>query len=84
MTLGAGDLVFSAGTHPVTPFLDRLAPARRAGFSGVSAYPFEIELLTSAGMTHRAIRNRVADAGLSIGELDAVTTWIPGHEPPSD
>ena len=82
MSLGSGDLVLSAGTHLVTPFLDRLAPARAAGFAGVSVYPSEIEMLTGAGMSDGEIRSRVADAGLSIGELDAITTWLPGHIPP--
>jgi sugar phosphate isomerase/epimerase len=27
---------------------------------------------------------RIADAGLAIGELDAITTWLPGHEPPDE
>ncbi len=84
MALGSGDLVFSAGTHLATPFLDRLAPSRAAGFSGVSVYPFEIEALRAGGMPDAEIRARVADADLQIGELDAITTWIPGHRPPAE
>jgi sugar phosphate isomerase/epimerase len=45
--------------------------------------PYEIELLRAEGMTDRDIRARVEDAGLSIGELDAITTWLPDHEPPA-
>lgn len=82
MPLGRDDLVFSAGSHLVTPFLDRLAPASDAGFAGVSVYPYEIEQLRAEGMGDAEIRARVADHGLSIGELDAITTWLPGRTPP--
>lgn len=84
MALGADDLVFSAGTHPVTAFLERLAPAAAAGFSAMSAYPHEIHLLRAQGVSDQEIRQRVADAGMAISELDAVTTWLPGHQPPPE
>lgn len=83
MPLGRDDLVFSAGTHSVTPFLDRLAPANAAGYAAVSVLPYEIEALRASGSSDAEIRARVADNGLAIGELDAVTTWLPGHTPPS-
>jgi len=84
MVLGADDLVFSAGTHPVTGFLERLAPVAAAGFSAMSAYPFEIDLLRARGMPDSEIRLRLDDAGVVIGELDAVTTWLPGHRSPPE
>lgn len=83
MGLGRDDLVLSAGTHLVTPFLERLAPAAAAGFSGVSVYPHEIDQLRAGGMADAEIRARVADAGLAVGELDAVTSWLPGSRPPT-
>lgn len=82
MGLGREDLVLSAGTHLVTPFLDRLAPAAAAGFAGVSVYPHEIDQLRAGGVGDAEIRARVADAGLVVGELDAVTSWLPDSRPP--
>jgi sugar phosphate isomerase/epimerase len=82
MSLGRGDLVFSAGTHLVTPFLDRLEPAAESGYAGVSVYPYEIDQLRQAGMTDAQIRHRVSELGLWIGEVDAITSWIPGSTPP--
>ena len=83
MALEREDLVFCAGTHGVTPFLDRLAPARSAGYAGVSVRPHEIDALRGAGLADAEIRSRIADAGLAVGELDAVTTWLPAHRPPA-
>jgi sugar phosphate isomerase/epimerase len=77
------DLVFCAGTHLATPLLDRLKPARAAGYAGVSVLPYEIEQLRAEGLRDADIRARVEDAGLAISELDAITTWLPGEEPPA-
>jgi sugar phosphate isomerase/epimerase len=76
------DLVFSAGTHLVTPLLERLAPVKRAGFAGLSVYPYEVEALRGEGLSDSDLRDRIADAGLAVGELDAITTWLPNHRPP--
>jgi len=82
MQLGRDDLVLSAGTHLVTPLLDRLGPAKEAGYAGVSIYPHEVEALRAQGLSDAELRARVADAGLAVGELDAITTWFDGHTPP--
>ena len=83
MQLGRDDLVLCAGTVLGTAFLERLVPARAAGFSGVSLTPFDYEQVRASGVSDAELRRRVADAGLAIAELDAITTWLPGQEPPA-
>jgi sugar phosphate isomerase/epimerase len=76
------DLVLCAGTAPHVPLLERLGPARAAGYAGVSLQPAEHARLRAAGTSDAELRRRVADHGLAIAELDAITTWLPGHAPP--
>ncbi len=83
MALDQNDLVLCAGTAQHVPLLERLAPARAAGYSGVSLQPHEHARLRAAGTGDAELRSRVADAGLAIAELDAVTTWLPDHAPPA-
>lgn len=83
MALDQSDLVLCAGTAQHVPLLDRLAPARAAGYAGVSVQPHECERLRAEGVGPEDLRRRVADAGLAIAELDAVTTWLPKHVPPA-
>jgi sugar phosphate isomerase/epimerase len=71
-------LVLAAGTVQSTPFLDRLAPARAAGFNGISMFVGDLEVLTAAGITANEVRMRVADAGLVITEVEIVGNWLPG------
>lgn len=82
MALQADDLVFCAGNHLATPFLERVRAASAARYQGVSVLPYEITMLREQGMSDDEIRQRVSDAGLAISELDAITTWLPGHAPP--
>jgi sugar phosphate isomerase/epimerase len=84
MTLGPRDLVLCSGTVLHVPWLERLAPARSAGFSALSIQPGEVAQLRAAGVSDGELRRRVADAGLAIAELDAITTWLPDHTPPPD
>jgi sugar phosphate isomerase/epimerase len=71
-------LVLAAGTVQVTPFLDRLAPARAAGFDAVSMFASDYEALTAASIGGADLRRRVADAGLAITEVEIVGNWLPG------
>jgi sugar phosphate isomerase/epimerase len=83
MPLDRDDLVLCAGSVPRAPFLDRLAPARAAGFAALSMQPHEHEALRAAGTSDAELRRRLADHGLRVAELDAVTTWLPGQVPPA-
>jgi len=80
--LDQNDLVLCTGTAQHVPLLERLAPARAAGYKGVSIQPHEVSRLRAAGTSDPELVSRVADAGLAIAELDAITTWLPGHAPP--
>lgn len=71
-------LVLAAGTMQSTPFLDRLAPAKAAGFGGVSIFAADVEALAAAGIQPDEVRMRVADIGLVITEVEIVGNWLPG------
>lgn len=71
-------LILSAGTVQSVPFLDRLQPARTAGFAGVSVFAADIEALDAQGVTLAEVRARVADAGLVIDEVEIIGNWLPG------
>jgi len=83
MSLDQRDLVLCAGTALHVPFLERLEPARRAGYRGVSMQPPEREKLAAAGVSDAELRTRIADHGLELAEFDAITTWLPGAVPPA-
>lgn len=84
MTPGRNERVLCAGTVIVTPFLDRLEPAARAGFSGVSMWATDYTTLETEGVGASEIRARVADAGLAISEFETVASWLPGQRPSSE
>jgi sugar phosphate isomerase/epimerase len=74
-----GPLLLSAGTVQAVPLLDRLAPARNAGFEGVSIFAADLEALERQGVGGAEVRRRVSDAGLFIHELEIVGRWLSGH-----
>ncbi|MFN8024792.1 MAG: sugar phosphate isomerase/epimerase family protein [Acidimicrobiia bacterium] len=80
---GADDLVLCAGTLVTTPFVDRLAPARDAGFRGVSLQPMDVVTFTGDGRSPADLVRLVDDHGLVVAEFDAITTWDDDHEPPA-
>jgi sugar phosphate isomerase/epimerase len=82
MPLDQRDLVLCTGTALHVPLLERLAPARAAGYAGVSLQPGEHARLAASGMSDAELRRRIAGEGLAIAEYDAITTWLPGHTPP--
>jgi hypothetical protein len=83
MPLDESDLIFCVGNAPWVPLLDRLAPARAAGYSAISLLPHEYAVLHDSGMSDPEIRQRVADEGMALGELDGLCTWLPNHTPPA-
>jgi sugar phosphate isomerase/epimerase len=80
--LGPDDLVLCAGSVNRTPLLDRLDPAARAGFAGISLFAGDCAALLDAGMTMAAIRRRIADAGLVVTDAEIIGRWCPGQTPP--
>ena len=71
-------LVLAAGSTRATPVLDRLGPARDAGFDGVSLSVPDYEALLAAGISAAEARARIADAGLFVSEVEIVGNWLPG------
>jgi sugar phosphate isomerase/epimerase len=79
-----GDLVLCAGTLMSTAFVDRLAPARDAGFQGVSVQPMDVAAFFGDGHSPADLGRLVGDHGLALAEFDAVTTWDDDHDPPAE
>lgn len=72
-------LVLSAPPFGHIPLLDRLAPARAAGFTGMSLMPGDVWALEDAGMSAAEIGTRMADQGLTIMEMDCTACWLPSQ-----
>ena len=77
--LGPRDLVFSSVPVAHVPLLDRLAPARAAGFAGLSLLPGDVWALEDGGMDAREIAGRIADHGLEVAEVDCIGFWLPSQ-----
>jgi sugar phosphate isomerase/epimerase len=77
-------IILGAGTLLGTPFLDRLAPARAAGFAGVSMFVSDYEALVAAGHDAAGLRARISDAGLVLTDFETIATWYPGQAPPPE
>ncbi len=77
MTLLPGDLVLCAGTLESTPLLERLGPARAAGFAGVSVFTTDVVAAQEAGVTVGELRKRIEGEGLAVGEFDPLAKWFP-------
>lgn len=77
--LGPQDLVLCAPPVLHVPLFDRLAPARAAGFTGVSLLPGDIDGLKSQGWDRPDIARRIADEGLAVAEVDCIGWWLPSH-----
>lgn len=73
---GPDDLVFCSPATPGVPLLDRLGPARAAGFAAISLMPSDIWGLEAQGMTATEIAARIADAGLVVAEVDCTACWM--------
>lgn len=76
---GPDDLIFCGPAVPHVPLLERLAPARAAGFAGVSVMPTDIWSLEAAGMSASDIARRIADEGLFVNEVDCIGYWMPSQ-----
>jgi len=84
MTLPSPDLVLSTPPFGHVPLLDRLAPARAAGFDGISILPGDVWALEQTGMAASEIAARIADAGLALMEMDCIACWLPAHHTRQD
>lgn len=73
--------LFCAGTTQATPLLDRLAPARAAGFTAISIFAADLEKARDEGLSLAEIRAAVAEAGLRITDVEVICHWLPGQAP---
>ncbi len=76
--LGPDDLILCAGTLAQTPLAERIALAAEAGYTGLSLFLDDLE---RASLGTQELRQRLADHGLRIGELDPLMSWVPGAAP---
>jgi sugar phosphate isomerase/epimerase len=77
-------LILSAPPFGHVPLLERLAPAREAGFTGISLMPGDVWSLEEAGMKPSEIAARIADHGLTVMEVDCTACWLPSHRRTGD
>lgn len=75
--LGPDDLVLCAGTVLGSGFRERAEAAAAAGFSGITLWAQDWKRALDEGLTPADMRAILDDHGLSVGELDAVTDWLP-------
>ncbi|QGP80505.1 sugar phosphate isomerase/epimerase family protein [Sphingobium sp. CAP-1] len=78
------DLGLSSASFLHVPLLDRLAPARDAGFRGLSLTPDDILSLEAQGISAADIGARIRDHGLAIREVDCIGCWLPSHHQAGD
>lgn len=81
MTLAPTDLILSAGSMMSVPVLDRLRPARDAGFAGVSLMGADYQQMVASGVSAEDLRRRAADEGLVVTEVEGIYLGLPGREP---
>ncbi len=86
--MGPDDLVLCSGTlrRDVT-FAERIEAATAGGFRAVSLWGRDYAAARAEGLGDGDLRSMLADAGLSVAELDPAWWWLPGadrvHIPPS-
>lgn len=69
-------LAFCSPPFGHVPLLDRIAPVAAAGFDVISLQPGDVWQLEEQGMRADEIAARIADAGLSVGEVDCTANWM--------
>jgi sugar phosphate isomerase/epimerase len=78
--LGPNDLVLCAGTLLQASFVERVEAAAAAGYSGILLWSEDYQRARAAGLSPADMLALLDDHGLQIGELDAVTRWLPGSD----
>lgn len=73
------DLVACAPPLGHVPPLDRIAPARAAGFAGMSVTLPDLDLLGASGISASEFGGRMRDGGLTPAEMECIVAWLPGH-----
>jgi sugar phosphate isomerase/epimerase len=78
--LTSDDLVLCAGSALQVPFTERLRLAAASGFAGLSMWESDYLGARTEGYSDADLRGALADHGIEIAELDALTRWLPGDD----
>jgi sugar phosphate isomerase/epimerase len=70
-------LVLCAGTVLGSSFPERCEAAASAGFRGITLWAQDYRRALAEGLKPADLRAMLAHHGLEVGELDAVTQWLP-------
>jgi sugar phosphate isomerase/epimerase len=76
MSLTREDTVFCTAPLAHVPLLELLAPIRNAGFSALSVTMSHLLALEARGVGPTQVRDRIADAGLKVAEVDCIGLWL--------
>ena len=71
-------MLYAGSCQAVEP-LDRLAPARAAGFTTVTLFTSDLVRAREAGVSNADLRTAIAAAGLILGSVEIVGNWVPGQ-----
>jgi len=74
--LGPDDLVLCSGTLLGSALRDKIAAATAGGFQGISLWIEDVEQAEAEGSPRAEIRQRLADGGLEVAELDPLLGWL--------
>lgn len=58
------------------PLTERLAPAAAAGFSAIALQPGDVWAAEEQGHSAAELATRIADAGLTVAEIDCTACWM--------
>lgn len=76
--LGPDDLVLCAGTVPGAGFVERVAAARAGGFAAISVRVRDHARARADGLSDADMRAHLADAGITVAEIEVLNAWRPG------
>lgn len=63
---------------------ERLVAAQAGGFAHMSVFPIDWRTWRSQGMTGKAIRTKLRDAGVRVLAIDPFVQWTPGFAMPAE
>lgn len=76
----SGDLCLCSGAVAQAGYEQLLKAASKAGFDGLSMWPYHYQNAVASGMNLRDMALMLDDYGLQLSEFDALITLIPGAE----
>lgn len=76
--LGPDDLVLCAGTIPGASFVERVAAARAGGFAAISLRVRDHARARADGLSDADMRAHLADACITVAEIEVLNAWRPG------